>query len=463
MKKTLLLAVAAFATTAAMAQEAAFTSNGTWTVPPGVTTIDVMVIGAGGNGAINGSGGGGGGGFASGTFSVSPGTVYTITVGTAGSLTPTSVMPLGIQATPGISSVYSSAALGGLGGVGSGGSVNYSGGAGGNGTFTYFGGGGGGAAGPAGNGNNGGSTPPWSGVCLYPGGDPGLSGGSPAGNGGKGSGFTDVSCSATDPATPGNDYGGGGAGGNGNGGAPSNGAGGYVRINWCGTIDAPTGDSVQSFCMQDSATIESLASTGSNIQWYSSDTGSMPLMAGTMLENGSYYASQTVSGCESEDRLEVSVSIDTVDVSTTADGNVITASASDATFQWIDCLDNQPIAGATSAVFTAVANGNYAVVVTQNGCSDTSACVAVTTTGVGATAQSGSSIYPNPASEMIMIKVAPELIGAPYFITDALGRKVKTGVIRQAATGISIHNLANGIYHFQAGRQPGQTFKVVKQ
>src|SRR5690606_30344361 len=103
------------------AQEATFTTSGTWTVPTGVTTIEVAVTGAGGNGAINGSGGGGGGGYASGTYTVTPGSVLIISVGTAGSSVATSVMPLGIQATPGVSSVYSSSALGGAGGVGSGG------------------------------------------------------------------------------------------------------------------------------------------------------------------------------------------------------------------------------------------------------------------------------------------------------------------------------------------------------
>ena len=37
----------------------AFTVSGNFVVPPGVTTVTVNVIGAGGNGASNGGGGGG--------------------------------------------------------------------------------------------------------------------------------------------------------------------------------------------------------------------------------------------------------------------------------------------------------------------------------------------------------------------------------------------------------------------
>ncbi|MCF8362844.1 MAG: hypothetical protein K9G70_09510, partial [Prolixibacteraceae bacterium] len=70
-----------------------FTSNGTFTVPPGVTQITVQAWGGGGGGADRstnysgeryGGGGGGGGGFASGVLLVSAGDVITITVGNGG-------------------------------------------------------------------------------------------------------------------------------------------------------------------------------------------------------------------------------------------------------------------------------------------------------------------------------------------------------------------------------------------
>lgn len=540
MKKTLLMAAFGLSTTLSLAQEATFTSSGTWIVPTGVSIVEVTVVGAGGNGGINGSGGGGGGGYASGSFTVSPGATYNITVGTGGSTVATSVSGLSIMATPGVSAVYSSSAIGGLGGVGSGGSVNFTGGKGGNGTYTYFGGGGGGAAGPSGNGSVGESTPPWAGVCLYPGGAGGVSGGSPAGDGGKGAGFTDVSCSATNPATTGLNYGGGGGGGNGNGGLPSNGAGGYVRISWCGTVDAPTGAITQSFCSSDSATVADLSASGTGIQWYAAATGGVALDTNTYLSNGTYYASQTLSGCESNTRLAVAVEVTTVaapvvtgiqnfcakdsalvtdlipsgtgynwygtatsgtalpeslvlvsgsyfasqvesgcesadrsevsvmitspEVGTSFSGTTITADADSATYQWINCMDNQPIAGATEKSYTTVANGSYAVIVTQNGCTDTSDCVVISTTGISRSIASGDfSLFPNPASRQITVKVAPALDGAAYIITDAIGRKVITGKLKAPTTEIQIQQLSNGIYHFQAGDLPGQKFKVIQK
>ncbi|MCC6461676.1 MAG: hypothetical protein IT260_14470, partial [Saprospiraceae bacterium] len=69
-----------------LAQAQTFNASGSFTVPEGVTSITVQAWGAGGGGG-NGSGkegGGGGGAYASSVLSVTPGTVYTITVGDGG-------------------------------------------------------------------------------------------------------------------------------------------------------------------------------------------------------------------------------------------------------------------------------------------------------------------------------------------------------------------------------------------
>ena len=69
---------------------------------------------------------------------------------------------------------------------------------------------------------------------------------------------------------------------------------------------APTGSTVQTFC--NTATVANLIATGSGIQWYSSSTGGTALATGTTLTSGTtYYASQTISGCESINRLAVAV------------------------------------------------------------------------------------------------------------------------------------------------------------
>ncbi|MEO7311657.1 MAG: FG-GAP-like repeat-containing protein [Chitinophagaceae bacterium] len=74
-------------------------------------------------------------------------------------------------------------------------------------------------------------------------------------------------------------------------------------------VPPPTGNAAQSFCASLSAKVSNLVATGSNIKWYSA--GNVLLAATTPLANATtYYASQTVNGAESAQRLAVTVTID---------------------------------------------------------------------------------------------------------------------------------------------------------
>ena len=88
-----------------------------------------------------------------------------------------------------------------------------------------------------------------------------------------------------------------------------------------------------------------------------------------------------------------------VDVSTdlSADGATITALNASGTYQWIDCSDNSIIAGETNQSFTPTANGDYAVIVTEDPCVDTSACVNVSTVGIVTISIDKLIVYPNPS------------------------------------------------------------------
>ena len=73
---------------------------------------------------------------------------------------------------------------------------------------------------------------------------------------------------------------------------------------------APTGNQNQSFCSTENATLNSIAITGTDIIWYDSLTGNTILPTSTVLQNGvTYYASQTINGCESPARLAISIQL----------------------------------------------------------------------------------------------------------------------------------------------------------
>jgi gliding motility-associated-like protein len=71
----------------------------------------------------------------------------------------------------------------------------------------------------------------------------------------------------------------------------------------------PTTSSPQPFCIQQNATINDINITGQNIKWYDALIVGTLLSNTTSLQNGNtYYASQTINGCESE-RVPVVINI----------------------------------------------------------------------------------------------------------------------------------------------------------
>jgi uncharacterized repeat protein (TIGR03803 family) len=102
------------------------------------------------------------------------------------------------------------------------------------------------------------------------------------------------------------------------------------------------------------------------------------------------------AGCDSIITLQLIIK--TVDASVTQDQETLTASAIDASYQWIDCNHgNIPLEGEMHQVFTASQPGNYAVIVSENGCTDTSAIFSVNITGlIMNTFKQNIVLYPNP-------------------------------------------------------------------
>ena len=74
------------------------------------------------------------------------------------------------------------------------------------------------------------------------------------------------------------------------------------------TIAAPTGFANQTFCSGE--TVGLILVNGSDILWYDAPTAGNVIPNGTALVSGTtYYASQTVTGCESPTRLAVTMSL----------------------------------------------------------------------------------------------------------------------------------------------------------
>jgi gliding motility-associated-like protein len=73
---------------------------------------------------------------------------------------------------------------------------------------------------------------------------------------------------------------------------------------------APTGSSAQNFCNANNPTVSDIVISGTNPVWYDAITAGNIVANNTSLVTGTaYYTSQTTNGCESSDRLAVTVTI----------------------------------------------------------------------------------------------------------------------------------------------------------
>ena len=129
------------------------------------------------------------------------------------------------------------------------------------------------------------------------------------------------------------------------------------------------------------------------------------------------------NGCDSI--MTIDVTIIAVDTSVTQTGDSLTANAnSPATYQWIDCSNGfSVVSGETSQTFTSTYSSDFAVIVTENGCSDTSSCYIVALASLNELSGSNVFIYPNPTSSgNFRVIYDGDLISIE--VIDMLGRKI---------------------------------------
>ncbi len=139
---------------------------------------------------------------------------------------------------------------------------------------------------------------------------------------------------------------------------------------------APIGSTSQIFC--NGSTVANLSATGTSIAWYNAASGGSLLSGATALVNGThYYASQTVSGCPSSSRLDVTASVITsgswigatsTDWFTTSNwcGGVIPTASTDVILA--SGLQRYPSIGASGAVCNniTIASGTSLTIVGTN-------------------------------------------------------------------------------------------------
>lgn len=165
----------------------------------------------------------------------------------------------------------------------------------------------------------------------------------------------------------------------------------------------------------------------------------------TSLDDGSYTVVITdVNGCTGSAIAVVPDGIP-VDITVTVTGDILTSNEIPGTFQWLDCPALTVIAGATDSSYTATANGDYAVIVTNNnGCIDTSACATVSEVGFNGTSND-VSIYPNPTAGLLNVELSGFENGV-IKIVAMNGKDVLRKSVSNAIEVLDLTELENGVY-----------------
>lgn len=211
-----------------------------------------------------------------------------------------------------------------------------------------------------------------------------------------------------------------------------------IAVTACNSYTSPSGlyNYTTSGVYMD--TIPSVAGCDSiitiNLSIYNSNTGTETVTTCapfTWTANGTTYTSSTtdiavltnLEGCDST--VTLNLTINTVNNGVTQAGTLLTADESGAIYQWLNCSTMTPISGGSNQSYTATANGDFAVIVTNNGCLDTSACYTVTSVGmIENTFRSDLLVYPNPINGNLSIDLGENNQAVSVTITDLNGNLI---------------------------------------
>lgn len=171
------------------------------------------------------------------------------------------------------------------------------------------------------------------------------------------------------------------------------------------------------------------------------------LLGVTYNTSGSYTVHTTnAAGCDST--IFLTLTILSIQSAILQNGSSLLAAVPASSYQWIQCKPFTIIAGATNSTYTPTANGEYALVIDNGGCIDTSDCLLFIMNAITEQDLSNSiSISPNPGDGMIHIHNEVGFKNSTLNVTDISGKIISNLFIEKGMdTIIDISSLSKGVY-----------------
>lgn len=149
-----------------------------------------------------------------------------------------------------------------------------------------------------------------------------------------------------------------------------------------------------------------------------------------------------------------SFTITGLDVSVVQGTQTLSANASGVSYQWIDCASNTDIAGETNQSFAPSTTGNFAVVISNGTCSDTSDCINMQIDGIEDLIDLGMSISPNPSTGKFNVTF-DQFVSGTIYVYDGHGRLVESMEIKETNLTIDLTTYQSGMYIMKVATENG--------
>ena len=151
-------------------------------------------------------------------------------------------------------------------------------------------------------------------------------------------------------------------------------------------------------------------------------------------------------GCDSI--ITIDLIIKTVNIDVNVNGTVMTSMAGSSTYQWLDCNNGYSIIDfATNQIYNPVNIGEYAVEVTENGCTDTSLCINIVGLNINENEifDSKINIFPNPIQDYFTVSFEDHS-ALKISVYNTIGELIMIKESNKQITFFDASNLSKGIY-----------------
>lgn len=168
-------------------------------------------------------------------------------------------------------------------------------------------------------------------------------------------------------------------------------------------------------------------------------------LGNTYFESGTYIETlPTITGCDSI--FTINLTIPELDTLVSVHADTLTYLSSATTYQWVNCDSGYTmIEGAIDSFYLPTITGNYAVIIADSICTDTSECEFVEIAGVNIqTSIQQIAVYPNPFSDELIFESPKNNI--TIILYDLSGNLIYSNNISQSSFRIPTSQIPAGVY-----------------